>query len=483
MPDGLPRPVLKEDDMKPLVFISHIHSDATVAAWLKEKTSDLLLDGIEFFVSSDRQSIAGGDRWLSKIEEALGRAAIVLVLCSRDSVLRPWINFEAGGAWMAGKRVIPVCYGELRPDALPEPLRTLQAYSIHDPKDLSDLVGLMAQAAGLRSPRFDPTVLSQGAPIQQSRQSETGEHARQADNVAADQATVVRLTIGSLERREWMDSRIRKAFVALDEAALKELHKVLDPELSNDEKLTIVNTLVAQSKKSEADERQFLKFLRAYKLCEYFRQWDSKGVYGEEHGDVLLDRVLELCQSPNAEIRESAVHALRSFGRAYGIPASGSRFDRLAKSLIQLVQDETLSVVRWTLPAIGDLAYSLPKGYHEAIRSVVESSIKASEPSIRAAGTWALGHMMPIYNDDALTLIRLILKQLQDRNSAVVDDAVIALDNLSWSADSAIGEVEDELTTAWSSWRKRLEVHGSNDLVGWWRRSAGHCRMSFKRCT
>lgn len=95
--------------MKPIIFVSHISDEAEVAIWIKKSISKLLLGGVQFFVSSDGTAIVGGDRWLNKIEEGLRDARVVLVLCSARSVLRPWVNFEAGGAWIAGKRVVPIC--------------------------------------------------------------------------------------------------------------------------------------------------------------------------------------------------------------------------------------------------------------------------------------------------------------------------------------------------------------------------------------
>lgn len=140
--------------MKPLIFVSHIHEHRNLAAALKREISNLLLNGVDFFVSSDRVSIVGGDRWLDQIETALNNAAIVLVICSKDAVSRPWVNFEAGGAWMAKKRVVPVCCGGLSPADLPQPLASRQAYSLSASEDLKDLVALIAREAGLSSPEF-----------------------------------------------------------------------------------------------------------------------------------------------------------------------------------------------------------------------------------------------------------------------------------------------------------------------------------------
>lgn len=150
--------------MKPIVFISHVHSESELAIWIKETIGSILLGGLSFFVSSDRSTIVGGDKWLDKIENALKDASIVLVLCSNYSILRPWINFEAGGAWMANKRVIPICHGGMLPSNLPQPLASLQAYALPNAKDFKDLVDLLARAAGLRTPDFDPYELLKSLP-------------------------------------------------------------------------------------------------------------------------------------------------------------------------------------------------------------------------------------------------------------------------------------------------------------------------------
>jgi TIR domain len=113
--------------LKPTIFVSHINDEAEVAIWIKKSISELLLGGVQFFVSSDGTAIIGGDRWLTKIEEGLRDARVVLVLCSSRSVLRPWVNFEAGGAWIAGKRVVAYLscrYASSGPArASPEPAR------------------------------------------------------------------------------------------------------------------------------------------------------------------------------------------------------------------------------------------------------------------------------------------------------------------------------------------------------------------------
>ena len=139
---------------KPLIFISHIHEHGKLSSVLTDEIAGLLLGGVGFFVSSDRVSITGGDKWLDKVETALKNAAIVMVICTKESVHRPWVNFEAGGAWMIKKRVVPLCFGGLQPSDLPQPLASRQAYDGADSDDLVDLVKLIAREAGLNAPDF-----------------------------------------------------------------------------------------------------------------------------------------------------------------------------------------------------------------------------------------------------------------------------------------------------------------------------------------
>jgi TIR domain len=148
--------------MKPKIFVSHIHEEANLAKAIKDEITTLLLGGVEFFVSSDRSSLSGGDRWLETIETKLNEARIVLVLCSKNSVLRPWVNFEAGAAWISakGKKVIPLCHSDMQPGDLPPPLGSLIAYSLSESEDLVNLVALIAKEAELSPPNFEAADLA-----------------------------------------------------------------------------------------------------------------------------------------------------------------------------------------------------------------------------------------------------------------------------------------------------------------------------------
>jgi len=94
---------------KPVVFISHISEEVRLAVIFKQHIAADFLNLIEVFVSSDTESISAGKNWLTSIDTALRNACIELILCSKASIKRLWINFEAGAGWMSGIPVVPVC--------------------------------------------------------------------------------------------------------------------------------------------------------------------------------------------------------------------------------------------------------------------------------------------------------------------------------------------------------------------------------------
>lgn len=115
------------------VFISHITEEAPIALALKDFIESRLLRKVLAFASTDVHDLTPGDPWLQKISKALSDSQVFLVICSPASLTRPWINFEAGGAWFKGIPVIPICHSGQRKDQLPYPFSALQAIQIEDP--------------------------------------------------------------------------------------------------------------------------------------------------------------------------------------------------------------------------------------------------------------------------------------------------------------------------------------------------------------
>lgn len=120
-------------------FVSHISEEATIAIKLKEVLNKDFLNMLDVFVSSDEESIAAGEEWLTSIRKAINNAAIVMTLCSPTSLTRPWINFEVGAAWIQEREIIPLCHAGITPRDLRMPLSLRHGVTLSNPQDLRRL--------------------------------------------------------------------------------------------------------------------------------------------------------------------------------------------------------------------------------------------------------------------------------------------------------------------------------------------------------
>jgi hypothetical protein len=142
------------------VFISHITEEAKVAARLKLRMTEDFLEQLTVFLSSDTESIAAGEEWFSSVSEALRNSSIFVVLCSPIAISRPWVNFEAGAAWIREIPVIPMCFGGLQPRDLPMPLSARQGLELNDAQGLKRLYTRIAQSLGFGLPARDYDALA-----------------------------------------------------------------------------------------------------------------------------------------------------------------------------------------------------------------------------------------------------------------------------------------------------------------------------------
>lgn len=125
------------------LFISHISEEGEVAALLKGMLQKDFGGVVTCFASSDIGCIGAGENWLVAIERAMDRAKAVIVLCSKASVHRPWVQFEIGAAWMKHVPIIPVCHSGMKMTDLQMPLSLLESV------DLSSDIGLPKLYEGL----------------------------------------------------------------------------------------------------------------------------------------------------------------------------------------------------------------------------------------------------------------------------------------------------------------------------------------------
>ena len=145
---------------KKRLFISHVSTESSLAQALKQRLQRDFLGLLDTFVSSDQTTLGAGSRWLEEIEKALKGADFAIVLASKDSVGQPWVNFEAGAAWLRGIAVIPVCHSGMRPIDLQPPFSMLQSVGYSDPAGLRKLYDAVAVRLGVDTPGVDFTALA-----------------------------------------------------------------------------------------------------------------------------------------------------------------------------------------------------------------------------------------------------------------------------------------------------------------------------------
>jgi hypothetical protein len=145
---------------KKQVFISHISSETQLAQSLKQRLEKDFLGLLDIFVSSDHKTIKAGTKWLEEVDKALRSADLQIVLCSKESVGRPWVNFEAGAVWLRGIPVIPVCHSGMKPNDLPVPLSMLQGIECSRPEGLQKLYDAIAARLKVNPPAVDFNALA-----------------------------------------------------------------------------------------------------------------------------------------------------------------------------------------------------------------------------------------------------------------------------------------------------------------------------------
>jgi hypothetical protein len=110
---------------------------------------------VDLFVSSDRTTIPVGSKWLEEITDALNKSELHIVLCSPESVSRPWINFEAGAAHVRKIPIVPICHSGLTPAQLPVPLSEYEGVVISNEEGIKSFYRMIANALGSDIPTVD----------------------------------------------------------------------------------------------------------------------------------------------------------------------------------------------------------------------------------------------------------------------------------------------------------------------------------------
>lgn len=142
--------------MRPLtVFFSHVTAESKIVDFLQVAIARDFIGLVDLFISSDRTSVPIGSKWLDDITEALRKADLHAVLCSPESISRPWINFEAGAAHLRGIPIMPLCYNGLAPAQLPVPISEYGGVFITTPEGIERVYTRLANALGSQIPDVD----------------------------------------------------------------------------------------------------------------------------------------------------------------------------------------------------------------------------------------------------------------------------------------------------------------------------------------
>jgi hypothetical protein len=140
--------------------MSFIHEEEGAARAVHNFIRKILGNSIDTFRSSDETAIYAGEEWMARIFEELKTAKVLISMLSPISVGRPWINFEAGAAWMGSSKVIPVCFNGLTIGELPKPYSSLQAVEINTHEGAYYFVSSIAHHLNVEKPKkplFDPS--------------------------------------------------------------------------------------------------------------------------------------------------------------------------------------------------------------------------------------------------------------------------------------------------------------------------------------
>jgi hypothetical protein len=137
------------------VFLSHITSESKLADLIKQYAQRDFIGLVEVFVSSDRTTIPVGSKWLEEITNALNKSELHIVLCSPESIRRPWINFEAGAAHVRNIPIVPICHSGLTPAQLPVPLSEYEGIVLSTEEGMKSFYRVIANALGSEIPTVD----------------------------------------------------------------------------------------------------------------------------------------------------------------------------------------------------------------------------------------------------------------------------------------------------------------------------------------
>jgi hypothetical protein len=124
------------------VLLCHVKEEAEAASVLKEWIESSL--DRDVLVHGEEQAIRLDDQRLAQVDRAFNDARVVVLLCSEQSIRRPWVGFEAGCAWIKRVPVVAVCHSGCVASDLPPLLAGFPAFQADDPASCQALLETLA---------------------------------------------------------------------------------------------------------------------------------------------------------------------------------------------------------------------------------------------------------------------------------------------------------------------------------------------------
>jgi hypothetical protein len=108
------------------IFVSDATADKWLATVMCEKVEST---GAQTF--RDDRDIDGGDDLPERLRREIKRCQEMVVLITPESIDRPWVLLEVGGAWFRGMRITPVlCH--VKVDRIPEIIKSKKAVLLNE---------------------------------------------------------------------------------------------------------------------------------------------------------------------------------------------------------------------------------------------------------------------------------------------------------------------------------------------------------------
>jgi hypothetical protein len=112
------------------VFISHSTKDR----WIARQMSRLIEEKVSKYHARtflDERDIAGGESIIETIKKNLSSCDEFLILLTKNSIDRPWVLIELGGAWLSNKVIVPII-DKITPAEMPDVIAQIKAIELND---------------------------------------------------------------------------------------------------------------------------------------------------------------------------------------------------------------------------------------------------------------------------------------------------------------------------------------------------------------